>query len=97
MIFALGRLRSTSTQKKSCRGREGFAIAAEHLETKHDGVIFNHSGFFFLFRLRTDVSVYYLLPCLPAKHDEGGAGAEAAAEPDESRLSLLFRVIFFFF
>ena len=93
--YLVGRLRSTSTQKKSCRGREGFAIAAEHLETKHDGVIFNHSGF--LFRLRTDVSVYYLLLCLPAKHDEGGAGAEAAAEPDESRLSLLFRVIFFFF
>ena len=43
--YLVGRLRTTSTQTKRCRGREGFAIAAEHLETKHDGVIINQLGF----------------------------------------------------
>ena len=42
--YRVGRLRTTSSQMKSCRGTEGFAMAAEHRETKHDGVIINHSG-----------------------------------------------------
>ena len=34
---------------------------------------------------------------LPAKHDEGGAGAEQAAEPDESRLSYSELLLLLFF
>lgn len=62
--YLVGRLRIIKTQRKSFRGREGFAIAVEHLEAKFGEAIIT---IFVSTLLQMDVSVS-LLASFSARH-----------------------------
>lgn len=68
--YLIGRLTNIKTQRNIFRGREGFAIAVEHLEAKFGGAIIT----IFSSLLQMDVSAYLLctLPMLYYAHTRAG-------------------------